>query len=87
MYMIITHIMLLEFLNFSGSVIDKLILTDYQSVWDVHNKDDDSEMEITAALFKFKNPSALIKLPRQVNETTNLQAAVPVFEMNRLIIC
>ena len=42
-------------------------------------------MEITAALFKFKNPSALIKLPRQVNETTNLQAAVPVFEMNRLI--
>ena len=42
-------------------------------------------MQITAALFKFKNPSALIKLPRQVNETTNLQAAVPVFEMNRLI--
>ena len=72
-------------LNFSGTVIDKLILTDYHSVWDVHNKDDDSEMEITAALFKFKNPSALIKLPRQVNETTNLQAAVPVFEMNRLI--
>ena len=72
-------------LNFSGTVIDKLILTDYQSVWNVHNKDDDSVMEITAALFKFKNPSALIKLPRQVNETTNLQAAVPVFEMNRLI--
>lgn len=72
-------------LNFSGTVIDKLILTDYQSVWNVHNKDDSSEMEITAALFKFKNPSALIKLPRQVNETTNLQAAVPVFEMNRLI--
>lgn len=87
-------------LNFSGTVIDKLILTDYESVWDVHNKDDhshvhddgticdhdhDSEMQITAALFKFKNPSALIKLPRQVNETTNLQAAVPVFEMNRLI--
>jgi len=72
-------------LNFSGTVIDKLILTDYQSVWNVHNKDDDSEMEITAALFKFKNPTALIKLPRQVNETTNLQAAVPVFEMNRLI--
>lgn len=72
-------------LNFSGSVIDNLILTDYQSVWDVHNKDDDLDMEITAALFKFKNPSALIKLPRQVNETTNLQAAVPVFEMNRLI--
>ena len=87
-------------LTFSGTVIDKLILTDYQSVWDVHNKDDhshvhddgticdhdhESEMQITAALFKFKNPSALIKLPRQVNETTNLQAAVPVFEMNRLI--
>ena len=72
-------------LNFSGSVIDNLILTDYQSVWNVHNKDAHSEMEITAALFKFKNPSALIKLPRQVNETTNLQAAVPVFEMNRLI--
>ncbi len=72
-------------LDFSGTVIDKLILTGYESVWNVHNNDKESEMQITAALFKFKNPTGLIQLPRRVNETTNLQAAVPIFEMNRLI--
>ena len=40
---------------------------------------------ITAMLVKFRNPAALIQLPRRINETTNLQAAVPAFEINRLI--
>ena len=40
---------------------------------------------ITAMLVKFRSPVGFIKFPRKVNETTNLQAAVPIFEINRLI--
>jgi putative ABC transport system permease protein len=40
---------------------------------------------ITAMLVKFRSPVGFISLPRQVNETTNLQAAVPAFEISRLI--
>lgn len=40
---------------------------------------------ITSMLISFKSPVALLQLPRKINETTNLQAAVPSFEINRLI--
>ena len=39
---------------------------------------------ITAILVKFKSPIGLMQLPRKVNETTNLQAAIPIFEIHRL---
>ncbi|MGC6471090.1 MAG: ABC transporter permease [Flavobacteriales bacterium] len=39
---------------------------------------------ITSMLVKFRSPVALIQLPRRVNESTNLQAAVPTFEIGRL---
>ena len=39
---------------------------------------------ITALLVKFKSPVGFIQLPRQVNETTSLQAAVPALEISRL---
>tara|TARA_B100001142_G_scaffold131073_2_gene132675 strand:+ start:3089 stop:4354 length:1266 start_codon:yes stop_codon:yes gene_type:complete len=99
----------------SNTVIDKLIITDLKSVWEVHDhkieKDKkgsfkhngkshqehecsdeilnndlyiSDEFMITCMLVKFKSPVGLIQLPRKVNETTNLQAAVPVFEINRL---
>jgi putative ABC transport system permease protein len=130
----------------SNSVIDKLIITDIKSVWEVHNPttetdeshscehhdhnshqehkcsdeihnpttetdeshscehhDHNSHQEhkcsdeihkddlymsdgfmITSMLVGFKNPVGFIQLPRKVNETTNLQAAMPVFEINRL---
>lgn len=87
-------------LDKSNTIIDQLILTNSESISKVHNhkKDsihvhegtevdcshDHSEM-ITALLVKFRSPVGLIKFPRQVNETTNLQAAVPAFEINRLI--
>ena len=35
-------------------------------------------------LVRFKSPVAFIQMPRKVNETTNLQAAMPVLEINRL---
>jgi putative ABC transport system permease protein len=39
---------------------------------------------ITALLIKLKSPMALMTLPRKINETSTLQAAVPSLEINRL---
>jgi len=50
----------------------------------VVHKTDASE-SITALLVFYKNPQAAISLPRAINQDTNLQAASPVIEMNRLI--
>tara|TARA_B100000401_G_C52791644_1_gene713716 strand:- start:163 stop:1467 length:1305 start_codon:yes stop_codon:yes gene_type:complete len=112
----------------SSSIMDNLVLTDIQSVWEVHNEvchDDHDHHDhghhdhghhdhghhdhdhhdhghhkktikvsnnesipdqsmVTALLVKFKSPVGLIQLPRKVNETTSLQAAIPIFELNRL---
>ena len=98
----------------SNSVIDQLIITSPQSIWDLHDEhdhdDEDHEehdnedhdehehdhddedhdehehgdKEITAMLIKFKSPMNIIQFPRQINENTNLQAAVPSDEISRL---
>lgn len=114
-------------------VIDRLIVTNLQSVWDVHDhgeeednhennnydkthetelnhdehdhddeenhKDDDhdkthetklnheeheEEKEITSLLVAFRNPIALLTFPRQINERTNMQAALPKYELDKL---
>ena len=53
-----------------------------------HNHDnysyDDSNKMITAMLVKFKSPVGLVQIPRKINEETNMQAAIPLFEINRL---
>jgi len=115
-------------LHQSSSIMDNLVLTDIQSVWEVHDEvchddhdhhdhdhhdhdhhdhdhhdhdhhDHDQHKKtikvsnnesipdqsmVTALLVKFKSPVGLIQLPRKVNETTSLQAAIPIFELNRL---
>jgi putative ABC transport system permease protein len=78
----------------SNSVIDQLIITSPQSVWDIHDTHDhdhedeheheNDDREITAMLIKFKSPMNIIQFPRQINENTNLQAAVPSYEISRL---
>lgn len=125
----------------SGSVIDQLILTALESVWDIHDdhsdhaegssdadhdheeaeQDHDSEQaydgsaeashaeddheedhdpdedhhhsehetldadrEITAMLIKFRSPMGMVQLPRMVNEKTNMQAALPNYELLKL---
>ena len=77
----------------SNSVIDQLIITSPQSVWDIHethdhdeheNENEHDNREITAMLIKFKSPMNIIQFPRQINENTNLQAAVPSYEISRL---
>jgi len=122
-------------LNYTNSVIDQLLLTATESVWEAHHHENESESspadldpaqealeddhseadhaheehiedhaeeahedgpmeedhedshyekEITAMLVKFRNPIGLVQLPRMINENTNMQAAVPAYEISRL---
>lgn len=74
-------------------VIDRLLITNLQSVWDVHNheqdhkhthKHEDEEKEITSLLVSFRNPRAFLTLPRKINKRTSMQAALPKYELDRL---
>ncbi len=79
----------------SGSVLDRLILTDTASVWQVHEdhtaQDDDDhqalqeEREITLALVRYTTPLAAMSFPRYVNTHTEMQAAAPALEISRLL--
>ena len=82
----------------TGSVLDRLILTDSASTWKVHEdhtaSPDDSaadrrvmedEREITMALVKYKTPMAALSFPRYVNTSTEMQAAAPALEITRLL--
>lgn len=44
----------------------------------------EDEKQVTSALIQFRNPMGLITLPRQINENTSMQAALPSIEINRL---
>lgn len=44
----------------------------------------DSTREITSLLIQYRNPLAVIQLPRFINSSSNLQAASPAFETARL---
>ncbi|MEM9857475.1 MAG: ABC transporter permease [Bacteroidota bacterium] len=104
--------------NPANSVIDQLILTATESVWSVHDHEEEhstpedhehgdepkhehdhedehhsdhdepseenKDRQITTMLVKFKSPMGMVRLPRMVNENTNMQAAVPVYEIQRL---
>ena len=48
-----------------------------------HYNDEDSK-EITSILIKFDSPMNIISFPRYINEETNMQAAVPSYEISRL---
>ena len=89
-------------------VIDRLIVTNLESIWDVHDHKDEShkdqvehehteqddhdaheedmhdDKEITSLLVSFKNTMALLTLPRVINTTTNMQAALPKYELDKL---
>ncbi|MBZ4212042.1 MAG: ABC transporter permease [Rhodoferax sp.] len=79
----------------SGSVLDRLILTDTASVWKVHEDytavdDEDREImmeerEITMALLRYKTPMAAMNFPRYINSSTEMQAAAPALEITRLL--
>ncbi|RZJ12132.1 MAG: FtsX-like permease family protein [Rubrivivax sp.] len=74
----------------SGSVLDRLVLTDLASVWEVHEDHavahrEDEAREITLALVRYRSPLAAAMLPRWVNAQEGLQAAAPALETARLM--
>jgi putative ABC transport system permease protein len=54
-----------------------------------HNHDHDHAhediREVTIGLVKFTGPMARLQLPRYINQNTNMQAALPAIEVNRLL--
>ena len=75
-------------------VLDRLILTMTESVWQVHEKATaldasdqkalEEDREVTMALIQYASPLAAVSFPRFVNTTTEMQAAAPAIEMTRL---
>jgi putative ABC transport system permease protein len=79
----------------SRTVLDRLVLTATESVWQVHETDtalddDDRKVleedrEITLALIQYKTPLAAVTFPRYINSSTEMQAAAPALEITRLL--
>lgn len=78
----------------TGTVLDRLIITSVSSVQELHKHPDLGDPdaaeeqkighEVTALLLKTKSPIAIMNLPRQINNSSNLLAASPGYEMTRL---
>ncbi|WP_341910653.1 FtsX-like permease family protein [Polaromonas sp. YR568] len=78
-----------------GSVLDRLVLTALDSVWQVHedhtalDAEDrqllEEEREVTLALIQYRTPLAAVTFPRFVNSSTEMQAAAPALEITRLL--
>ncbi len=79
----------------TGSVLDRLVLTPIESVWQVHEEhqgpQDDADRkalmearEVTVVLVQYASPLAAAMLPRQINSQSELQAASPAYETARL---
>lgn len=77
----------------SGSVLDRLVLTDLASVWEVHeehhagevHEDAEERRETTLILVRYRSPLAAVMLPRWVNAQDGLQSAAPALETARLM--
>lgn len=118
-------------------IVDRLIITNLESIWDIHDhgdhdheegehhnehdhsnheegenhdehkKDEQSnahnhnlridnhdeheedglhkeDKSITSLLITFRNPTGFLTVPRRINESTNMQAALPKYELDRL---
>ena len=78
----------------TGSVIDQLILTATESIWQVHEGHEEEgheeeaaqERQITSLLVQFKSKTNFqaLNMARGINENTNLQAASPGWEISRV---
>ncbi len=78
----------------TGTVLDRLIVTPYESVQQLHSHPDADDPDaaeelklghqITAVLIKVKSPVAILNLPREINRSTNILAASPSYQMARL---
>jgi putative ABC transport system permease protein len=77
----------------TGTVLDRLVLVNTNSVWFVHEgqitdpeerKVIEEERQVTVLLVQYATPLATVSLPRKINTETNLQAASPAYETARL---
>ena len=75
-------------------VLDRLILTATDSVWQLHEKMNavdetdrralQAEREVTMVLIRYRSPLAAVTFPRYINASTAMQAASPAVEVTRL---
>jgi len=70
----------------TGTVLDRLVITAIESVWEVHHEQagKEAEREVTVVLVQYASPLAAATLPRQINAQSELQAASPAYETARL---
>ena len=81
----------------TGTVVDRIVLTDVASLWAVHAdqyeiKDvarvaellPEEGKELTALLIQYSSPLSAAILPRYVNANSGMQAASPAYETARL---
>jgi putative ABC transport system permease protein len=81
----------------TGTVVDRIVLTDVSSLWAVHAdqyqiKDvariaellPEQGKELTALLIEYSSPLSAAILPRYVNANSDMQAASPAYETARL---
>jgi putative ABC transport system permease protein len=77
----------------TGTVLDRLVLVNPESVWFVHEgnitdpdekKVIEDERQVTVLLVQYATPLAAASLPRKINTETNMQAASPAYETARL---
>jgi len=80
-------------LQATGTVLDRLILVNSESVWFVHEGEVtdaeekrllQAEREITLLLITYRSPLAATRLPRIINADSAMQAAAPAAETARL---
>ena len=80
-------------LNPTGTVLDRLVLVNMESVWFVHEgkiADADeqkvlaAERQVTVLLVQYASPLAAASLPRKINTETDMLAASPAYESARL---
>jgi len=69
----------------NGTILDNLILTSLDSVWNLHSDTNKNKLEITSLLLKYKNKTSSFSFPRLINKGTNMQAASPSFEISKLL--
>lgn len=81
----------------TGTVVDRLLMTPYVSVQQLHAHLDEDEKDgpeaetelamahqVTAILIKAKNGAGIMNLPRMINHNERMQAANPGYELARL---
>jgi len=75
----------------TGTVADRLIITSIDTIWHMHGIEASqdnaaaADPEITALLVTYRNAAGAVRLPLMINRQTNMQAAVPAIETNRLL--